>query len=259
MWAAASLLPVVYMLSASMQSTQEIYAGVRLLPASWHWENYTQAWRQASFGTYLGNSVLYTATATIGVLLVSSCAAYAFSRLRFPGRNLIYSTLLVFLFIPVPGAFIPLYVVLVRLGLVDTRLGYILPLVNSCLPVAVFILRRFFDELPREIEEAAQVDGAGRLSVYWRIALPLARPAIATVAILTILSCWNEFVLALVVFSDAGKMPLQVGLQTFQGTYFANYGLMMAALSITTVPVVLAYLAFQRFIIRGIMAGAVKG
>lgn len=258
-WAAISLLPVVYMLAASVQSAQEIYSGVHLWPHQWRLDNYARAWREASFGRYLANSVIYTAATTFGVLLVGTSAAYAFARLRFPAKNLIYSAVLVFLFIPIPGAFIPLYVVLVRLHLVDTRIGYVLPLINASLPVAVFILRRFFAELPREIEEAALVDGAGRFAVYWRIALPLARPAIATVAIFTILGSWNEFVLALTVFSDANLMPLQVGLQNFQGTFFSQYGLMMAALSITTVPIVIAYLAFQRFIIQGIMAGAVKG
>lgn len=258
-WAIVSIFPVVYMLLASVQSTQQIYAGVQLIPDGINWSNYTRAWGEATFGVYLANSVLYTTTVTAMVLLLGTAGAYAFARLRFPGKNVLYYLILVFLFVPIPGQFIPLYVVLVRLGLADTRIGYILPMINASLPPAIFILRRFFDGLPREIEEAAMVDGASRFRIYRSIALPMAKPAIAVVSVLTVLSVWNEFVLALIVFSDQKLMPLQVGLQTFQGTYFSEYGLMMAALSISTLPVVAVYIAFQKFIIKGIMAGALKG
>jgi len=258
-WAVISVIPVAYMVLASVQTTQQIYSGVHALPHPITWHNYAQAWTQASFGRYLGNSLLYTSTVTAAVLLLGTAGAYAFSRLRFPGKNVIYYLLLAFLFVPIPGQFIPLYVVLVRLHLADTRIGYILPLINACLPPALFIFRRFFDAIPREIEEAARVDGASRFRIYLAICLPLARPAIATVGILTALSVWNEFVLALIVFSNQRLMPLQVGLQTFQGTYFSEYGQMMAALSIATLPIMAVYVAFQRLIIKGIMAGAVKG
>ena len=258
-WAIVSIFPVVYMLLASVQSTQQIYAGVQLIPDGINWSNYSRAWGEATFGRYLANSVFYTTTVTAMVLLLGTAGAYAFARLRFPGKNVLYYLILVFLFVPIPGQFIPLYVVLVRLGLADTRIGYILPMINASLPPAIFILRRFFDGLPREIEEAAMVDGASRFRIYRSIALPMAKPAIAVVSVLTVLSVWNEFVLALIVFSDQDLMPLQVGLQTFQGTYFSEYGLMMAALSISTLPVVAVYIAFQKFIIKGIMAGALKG
>jgi multiple sugar transport system permease protein/raffinose/stachyose/melibiose transport system permease protein len=247
------------MLLASVQTTQQIYAGVQLVPHGINWSNYVQAWGEATFGRYLANSVLYTSSVTALVLALGTAGAYAFARLRFPGKNALYYLILVFLFVPIPGQFIPLYVVLVKLHLADTRIGYILPMVNASLAPAMFILRRFFEGLPREVEEAAMVDGASRFRIYRSIALPMAKPAIAVVGVLTVLSVWNEFVLALIVFSDQGLMPLQVGLQTFQGTYFSEYGLMMAALSISTIPVIAVYVAFQRFIIKGIMGGAVKG
>jgi ABC-type glycerol-3-phosphate transport system permease component len=258
-WAIISVFPVVYMLLASVQSTQQIYAGVQLIPHHLNWSNYIQAWGEATFGRYLANSVLYTTSVTALVLLLGTAGAYAFARLRFPGKNVVYYLILAFLFIPIPGQFIPLYVVLVKLHLANTRIGYILPMINASLPAAIFILRRFFEGMPREIEEAAMVDGASRFRIYRSIAIPMAKPAIAVVSVLTVLTVWNEFVLALIVFSDQRLMPLQVGLQTFQGTYFSEYGLMMAAISISTLPVVAVYIAFQRFIIKGIMAGAVKG
>lgn len=258
-WGIVSALPLLWMLSASVQSTEQIYSGLSLIPKSFEWSNYTRAWREARVSTYFLNSVFYAATATTVVLLLGSVAAFAFARLAFPAKRTLYALLMVFLFIPLPGAFIPLYVVLVRLGLVDTRIGYLLPLINASLPVAIFILRRFFEQLPREVEEAAMVDGAGILRRYWSIALPLARPALATVGVLTVLTTWNEFILALVVFSDSDLMPLQVGLQNFQGQYFSQYGLMMAALTIATVPVIVVYVIFQRQIIAGVMSGAMKG
>jgi ABC-type glycerol-3-phosphate transport system permease component len=258
-FALISILPVLWTLSASVQSNQEIYSGIHLLPRSIHLENYSQAWSEASFDVFVRNSVIYTVVIVSGVLAVSSLAAYAFARMRFPFKNLIFTVFLVFLTFPLPGSFIPLYVLLVKLGLVNTPLGYILPMVNASLPVAIFILRSFFEDLPKEIEEAARLDGASRMQVFRLIAVPLAKPALATVTIFTALSVWNEFLLALVVFSDQDKMPLQVGLMNFQGTFFSQYGLMMAATTITMVPALAIYLVFQRFIVRGVMAGAVRG
>jgi multiple sugar transport system permease protein/raffinose/stachyose/melibiose transport system permease protein len=258
-WGALSLAPLIYMISASLQSNQEIYQSVHLIPHSLNWDNYVQAWQQASFGMYFGNSVFYTVTIVLGTLVISTMSAYAFARLTFPGKNLAYYMFLVFLIIPIPGVFIPLYVLLVKLHLVNTRLGYILPMINSNLPVAIFILRNFFEDVPRELEESALIDGASVFRIFRSIAIPLAMPAIATITIFTALGTWNEFLLALIVFSKQSLMPLQVGLNTFQGTYFSQYSLMMAATSITTIPIVVLYLFMQKYIIKGIMAGALKG
>lgn len=258
-WGIVSVLPLVWMVSASLQSNAEIYGGVHLIPEDPQWGNYAKAWEQSNFSDYFLNSVFYTVAVVTGVVILASLSAYAFARMRFPGKRVLFGALLVFLFIPIPGAFIPLYLVLSNMGLLDTRLGYILPMVNGSLPVAMFILRAFFEQIPKELEEAAFIDGASRLQVFLRIAFPLAKPAIATVVILTVLGVWNEFVLASVVFSDQALLPLQVGLLTFQGSYFSQYGLMMAATTITTLPIILVYMIFQKNIIRGVMAGAIKG
>ena len=258
-WGLASVLPLVWMLSASLQTNAEIYGGVHLVPESPQWTNFSQAWEQSSFSDYFLNSVIYTVSVVAGTVFLASMSAYAFARMQFPGKRALYGALLVFLFIPIPGAFIPLYLVLAKLQLLDTQLGYVLPMINGSLPVAMFILRAFFEQLPKELEEAAFIDGASRLQVFTKIALPLARPAVATVVILTVLGVWNEYVLASVVFSNQALLPLQVGLLAFQGSYFSQYGLMMAATTITTLPIVIVYLLFQKNIIRGVMAGAVKG
>jgi len=258
-WGLASVVPLVWMISASLQTNAEIYGGVHLIPKSPQWSNFVQAWQQSSFSTYFVNSVVYTVAVVAGTVLLASLSAYAFARMRFPGKRALYGMLLVFLFIPIPGAFIPLYLVLAKLHLLDTQLGYILPMINGSLPVAMFILRAFFEQIPKELEEAAFIDGASRVQVFTKIAFPLARPAVATVVILTVLGVWNEYVLASVVFSNQALLPLQVGLLAFQGSYFSQYGLMMAATTITTLPIVIVYLLFQKNIIRGVMAGAVKG
>lgn len=258
-WGLASVIPLVWMMSASLQTNAEIYGGVHLIPTSPQWGNFVRAWQQSSFSVYFVNSVIYTVAVVAGTVLLASLSAYAFARMRFPGKRALYGALLVFLFIPIPGAFIPLYLVLAKLHLLDTQLGYILPMINGSLPVAMFILRGFFEQLPKELEEAAFIDGASRVQVFTKIAFPLARPAVATVVILTVLGVWNEYVLASVVFSNQALLPLQVGLLAFQGSYFSQYGLMMAATTITTLPIVIVYLLFQKNIIRGVMAGAVKG
>ena len=258
-WSLASVLPLVWMISASLQTNAEIYGGVHLIPEDPQWGNYVRAWDQSSFSDYFFNSVLYTVSVVGGTVLLASLSAYAFARMQFPGKRVLYGAFLVFLFIPIPGAFIPLYLVLANMGLLDTQLGYILPMINGSLPVAMFILRAFFEQIPKELEEAAFIDGASRLQVFTMIAFPLARPAVATVVILTVLGVWNEYVLASVVFSNQALLPLQVGLLSFQGSYFSQYGLMMAATTITTLPIIIVYLMFQKNIIRGVMAGAVKG
>ena len=253
------VLPLIWTLSASVQTDQQIYSGLHLVPRGLHWDNFSRAWHQAQFSKYFANSVFYTVAVTVGTVALAAAAGYAFARLQFPLRNVTFYGLLAFLAFPIPGSFIPLYVMLVTLHLVNTPLGYILPMINANLPVAIFMYRGFFAQIPTSIEEAALIDGASRFQVFRRIAMPLARPATGTVVILTALSVWNEFLLALVVFSDNNKLPLQVGLMTFQGTFFSRYSLMMAATTITMGPALLIYAFFQKSIIKGVMAGAVRG
>jgi multiple sugar transport system permease protein/raffinose/stachyose/melibiose transport system permease protein len=180
--------------------------------------------------------------------------------MRHIGRtNIFFYLLISTLLIPIPGVFVPLYLLLNKLGLLDTRTGLILCYISGNLAFGIFLLRSFFEELPGEIEEAALIDGASRFSIYWRIALPLARPAIATLVILNTLTIWNEFLLALVVLQDKAKMPIQRGLMAFQGTHMTDYPKLMAGLTIATIPVVIVYLMMQKHIVKGITAGALKG
>ncbi|MBI3315594.1 MAG: carbohydrate ABC transporter permease [Candidatus Omnitrophica bacterium] len=253
------LFPLWWAFASSLKTQASVFTDLSLFPRVPHWENYLFAWTKADFGLYFLNSLFYTVTVVIGVILIASMAAYAFSRLQFPGRNLLFLILISTMMIPIPGSFIALYVLLNKLNLVDTRLGYILPQINGGLALGIFLLKTFFDDLPKELEDSARIDGCGRFRVYWHIALPLARPAIAVLAIFNILAVWNEYLLAMLVLSNKNLMPLQRGLMVFQGAHITQYPLLMAGIVITILPVLVVYLALQKHIIKGITAGAVKG
>lgn len=253
------LFPLWWAFASSLKTQQTVFTDLSFFPKDPQWQNYLVAWTKANFGLYFINSLLYTVCVVVGVLLIASMAAYAFSRLEFPGKNALFLLLISTMMIPIPGSFIALYVLLNKLGLVDTRLGYILPQINGGLALGIFLLKTFFDDLPKELEDSARIDGCGRFRVYWHIALPLARPALAVLAIFNILAVWNEYLLAMLVLSAKHLMPLQRGLMVFQGAHITQYPLLMAGIVITILPVLAIYLMLQKHIIKGITAGAVKG
>lgn len=264
--AATCVFPLVWMVSSSLKTQQTVFTDFRLIPAIPHVENYARAWTQGRFGIYFLNSLFYTAIVVVGVVTLAALAAYAFSRFSFRGSGLLYKLLLSTMLIPIPGAFVALYILLNQLGLIDQggsewlpRVGYLLPQINGGLPFGIFILKPFFDKIPKELEESAKVDGCGVLGVFRHIVLPLAKPALGVVALLTSLSAWNEFLLAYLVFSRHELMPLQRGLLAFHGAHLTEYPLLMAGMVISILPIVVIYLVMQRHIIQGITAGAVKG
>ena len=253
------LFPLWWAFASSLKTQATVFTDLSLFPKIPHWENYYDAWIKSNFSLYFLNSLFYTATVVIGVILIASMAAYAFSRLQFAGRNILFLVLISTMMIPIPGSIIALYVLLNKLHLIDTRLGYILPQINGGLALGIFLLKTFFDDLPKELEDSARIDGCGRFRVYWHIALPLAKPAIAVLAIFNILAVWNEYILAMLVLSNKSLMPLQRGLMVFQGSHVTQYPLLMAGIVITILPVLVIYLMLQKHIIKGITAGAVKG
>jgi multiple sugar transport system permease protein/raffinose/stachyose/melibiose transport system permease protein len=253
------LFPLWWAFASSLKTQETVFTDLSLFPKSPQWQNYIDAWTKADFSRYFLNSLIYTVVVVIGVVIIASMAAYAFSRLQFRFKNALFILLISTMMIPIPGSFIALYVLLNKLHLVDTRLGYILPQINGGLALGIFLLKTFFDDLPKEIEDSAAIDGCGRFRTYWHIALPLARPAIAVLAIFNILAVWNEYLLAMLVLSSKQLMPLQRGLMVFQGAHITQYPLLMAGIVITLLPVMAVYLTLQKHIIKGITAGAVKG
>ncbi|MFA5114773.1 MAG: carbohydrate ABC transporter permease [Candidatus Omnitrophota bacterium] len=255
--AVTCLFPLLWMVSSSLKTQQTIFKDMSFIPHGFHFENYYLAWQQGGFGRYFLNSIFYTVSVVSGIVIVASLAAYAFSRLRFPGKNVLFFIFMAAMMIPVPGSFVPLYVLLNKLHLRDTAFGYILCMINVGLSMSIFLLKTFFDKLPRELEDAARIDGSSKFGVWWHVAMPLARPVLAVVVVFNALNVWNEYVLAMIIFDTKSLMPLQRALMVFQGEFLTNYPLLMAGLTITALPIILVYMLMQKYIVKGISSGAV--
>lgn len=253
------LFPLLWMLRSALMTNDTIFIDKGLIPQSMHFENFYLAWTGGNFGGYFLNSVIYTASVVLGIVVVASLAAYAFSRLNFPGKNFFFYMFLAAMMIPLPGSFVPLYVLINKLHLANTRIGYILCMINVGLSLSIYILKTFFDKMPSALEDAARMDGCSKLGIWLHVALPLARPAIAVIVIFNTLNVWNEYILAMLLLNDQSLMPLQRGLMVFQGSHSVDYPLLMAGLSITVAPVILVYLFMQKHIIKGLTAGAMAG
>ena len=257
--AVTCIFPLLWMVASSLKTQEQIFKDMSLIPRGWHFENYYQAWIQGGFGRNFINSIFYTTSVVVGIVIVSSMAAYAFSRLRFPGRNILFIMFMAAMMIPIPGSFVPLYVLLTKLHLRNTALGYVLCMINVGLSTSIFLLKTFFDKMPKELEDAARIDGCSKLGIWWHVALPLAKPVLAVVVVLNALAVWNEYILALIIFDSKSLMPLQVALMQFQGEFVTHYPLLMAGLTIAALPIILVYLLMQKYIVKGVTQGAVVG
>jgi len=253
------LFPLFWMFRSALMTNRTIFIDKSFIPQEIHWENFAIAWTKGEFGIYFLNSVMYTTCVVAGIVIISSLAAYAFSRLDFPGKNIFFYMFVAAMMIPLPGSFVPLYVLMNKLGLVNTRIGYILCMINVGLSMSILLLKTFFDKMPPDLEDAARIDGCGKLGIWWHVALPLARPAIAVIVIFNSLNVWNEYILATLLLNEKYLMPLQRGIIIFQGEFSADYPLLMAGLTIAAIPIILVYLAMQKHIIKGLSSGAVVG
>ena len=253
------LFPLYWMFISSLKTQETIFRDFSFLPREFHFENYYFAWKEGGFGRYFLNSILYTTCVVIGIVVISSMAAYAFSRFRFPGRTLLFIMFMAAMIIPIPGSFVALYILLNKLHLRNTPLGYILCMINVGLSTSIFLLKTFFDKMPKELEDAARIDGCSKIGLWWHVALPLAKPVLAVVVVFNALNVWNEYILALIIFDSKTFMPLQVALQTFQGEFITRYPLLMAALTITALPIIIVYILMQKYIVKGVTQGAIVG
>ena len=253
------LFPLFWMVRSSLMSNATIFIDKSLIPAEHNFKNYYMAWTEGKLGLFCLNSLIYTTTVVFGIVLVSSLAAFAFSRLKFFGSKFFFNMFFVAMMIPLPGSFVPLYVLMNNLRLVNTRIGYILCMINVGLSFSIYLLKTFFDNIPPELEDAARMDGCSKLGIWRHVALPLAMPAIAVIVIYNSLNVWNEYVLAMLLLNDQSLMPLQRGLMVFQGSHSVDYPLLMAGLTIAAAPIILIYLVMQKHIIKGLSSGAVVG
>jgi raffinose/stachyose/melibiose transport system permease protein len=229
------------------------------LPDPVLWSNYTDILRSDAFWRQLSNSTLVMLATTLLVIGLASSAAFVFARMPFRGRELLFTYYVLGLLFPVTVAILPVYLLIRRIGLVDSLWGIILPQVAFLLPLSVIILRNFFLSIPRELEDAAYVDGATSLQFFWRILLPLSRPALAAVAVLTMVYSWNNFFLPLVALNSEGKWTLPLGVMQFSGQYSSDWGAILAFVSLAMIPAIVFYLIAERQIVAGLTAGSLKG
>ncbi|MCF7873679.1 MAG: carbohydrate ABC transporter permease [Candidatus Omnitrophica bacterium] len=260
--ALSCIFPFVWMINSSLKPNSEFIQDHGFEPPSEvNFENYIYTFTKGNLGTYFLNSILYTFLTVIAIVIISSLAGYGISRLKFKGKNLIFYMILAAMMIPIPAAFVPLYVLLKGVGLLNTRIGYILAMVNVGLSLSIYLYKTFFDQLPKDLEESARIDGCGKLRIWWHVMFPLAKPATGVVVIFNALNVWNELILALVILSRKGLMPLQVGLLKFSQSSvgLTQYTTLMAALTIAALPIIIIYLIMQKHIIKGMTAGATVG
>lgn len=258
-YAVVSLYPFLWMVSAAFKTQQEIVmGGGNLVPAEPTLSTLVDTWSRLHFFDYFLNSVKVTGLTTLGVVVVYSAASYAFAVLRFPGRQAFFRLFLVLLFVPGVVTLLPIVLLENQLGILGTHLGLILPFVNGTAPLSILLLTNAFQSVPGELRDAARVDGAGELRIFARVYVPLARPAIITIALLTAIPTWNEYLLSRVSLNDPSTFTLPIALQQLQSSNVVQYNQLMAGALIVVIPVIILFLATQRYFVNGLV-GAVKG
>ncbi|MDZ7799609.1 MAG: carbohydrate ABC transporter permease [Trueperaceae bacterium] len=253
---AGMAFPLAWMLYSSLKDNQEIFAHPFGLPEAPQWSNWVEAWTVGDLGRLYLNSLFVTGVAVAVLVALASMAAYAFARLRFPGRDALFYLFLIGLLLPPQTVVIPLFVQLRDMGLLDTHLALILPYASWPMALTIYLLRSFYRTLPGELEDAARIDGAGLAATFWHADAALVRPALVTMAILNAVNLWNELLFALLFVRDEATRTLPAGLLAFYGHYSVDYKLVFSALSIATVPILVVYFIFQRQIIAGLTVGS---
>jgi multiple sugar transport system permease protein/raffinose/stachyose/melibiose transport system permease protein len=271
--ALSCIYPLVWMLNASLKTEEQFRSDYGMkLSTQPNFDNYKTVIFEGKLGYYLINSVFYTFITVFFIVIISSLAAYAFARLTFPGKNIIFFMFLAAMMIPLPAGFVPIYILLNKFFVffnttfpylqkwaIAERTGYVFAMTNMGLSLSIYLLKTFFDQLPRDLEDAARIDGCNRIQIWWNVGLPLVAPALAVVIIFNAMTVWNEFVLASLMFTEDSLMPLQVGLMEIYNRNIIQHTLIMSALALAALPIILLYLKMQKQIIKGLTAGAVVG
>lgn len=255
--ALSAIYPIFFAINAALKSRKGYVLDRFGLAKDPTLANFAQAWNQSHLSDYFTNSVVVTLGAVLVLLVVSSLAGYALAILRFRGSRLVFTIILISLMIPVQVVLVPFYRTMIALDLVNSRIGLILAYTAFFLPFSVYLMTAFYARLPRELFEAAQIDGASLLGVWWHIMLPMGKPALVTLGILNTLYCWNDVLISLLVLQD--RRTLMVGIAALRGEYTTNVPLLAAGIVLAAAPIVIIYVIFQRQIVTGIAVGAVKG
>ena len=252
------IFPFVWMLSTSLKSLNDaITMPPQLVPSQVAWSNYTDIFQQVPFGRFFLNTVVMSVGRTVGQLITCSLAGYAFARLRFPGKNVLFMLYLAGLMVPFQVIVVPEFILVKWMGWLDTFQALIVPGIFSAF--GTFLLRQFFLTLPASLEEAAILDGCGLFGVLWRIVLPLSKPALSALVIFTFLWSWNDFLWPLVATKSNDMQVLSVGLLTLQGQYTTNWPYLMAGAVIASLPMLVLYIALQKQFVQGIAMTGLKG
>ena len=256
--AALMVLPFLWMLSASLKLDKDVFRfPIQWIPVVPQWLNYDKIWTQIPFLTFFGNTAKLTVIITLLQLFTSSFAGYAFAKLDFKGRDIIFLAYIASIAIPWQSYMVPQFIMMRRLGLVDTHTSLIL--LQAFSAFGVFLMRQFFISIPNDIIDAARIDGLSEYGIYFRIMLPLSKPALATLTIFTAVFVWNDFMGPLIYLNSQDMKTIQLGLRMFIMQYSANYALIMAASLVSLIPVVALFLAFQRFFVEGVASTGIKG
>ena len=252
-----ALLPFLWMLSASVRTQGDVIANPEtLIPQKFTWENYTEIWRQIPFARQFLNTTIFAGTVAVVSVLLDSLAGYALARFRFKGQTAVFILIISTLMLPPQVTLIPIYNVLVDLGWVNTFQGLIVP--RAADAFGIFFMRQFFLSLPRDLEDAARIDGASELRIFARVMLPLAWPAALTIGLFNLLNNWNDLLWPLVVTTRTERRTLPAGLALFKGQHVTDYGLLMAGSVLALLPMLAAFLFVQRRFIEGIATTGLK-
>lgn len=250
--------PFVFLLINSFKSMQEYLQNIWLLPEKLFLGNYMEV-LQPEFLRYFANSVFVSVVGVFLIVLVSSMMAYSLARMKYKFKNVLYFLIISGMMIPVHTTLIPTFTLLSSLGLSDSLIGLLGPYVSYNIPISVFILTQFFKEIPKELEEAAIIDGCGTIKIFTKIIMPLSGPATATVVVYTFLNIWNEFINANVLITTSSKKTLPLGIREFYGFMTVNIPAVLTAILVGSIPVILVYFFAQEKVVNGLTQGAVKG
>jgi raffinose/stachyose/melibiose transport system permease protein len=252
------LIPILWIWSSALKSSIEIARDPFALPQEFRWENLKEAWTTGRFDRYIGNTLIYTAAITAGVVFLSCLAGYALALLPLPGRGVILTLFLLGLMVPFQSVMIPIYYLLRDISLLETYWAFIVPGIALRLPFGIFLMRGFFRGLPRDIGDAARVDGANEWSVFRQVMLPMAWPGMATLVVFQVIDTYNQFLMPLIFVQRDELRPVSLGTMFFFGRFTADRGMIAAGVTISMLPMVILYLLLQRRFIEGITAGAMK-
>lgn len=252
------LVPFVWMILSALKPNNEIFTSPpTFLPKDPNWGNFVEAWGSGDFTQYFINTSIISVLTTVITLFICSLAGYTFAKFNFMGKKVLFLLFLGTMMIPMQVIMIPIFLMMSKIGLLNSYWSVILPLVANA--YGVFLMRQFISTIPTELMEAARIDGCSEFRIFWQIILPLTKPALVTLGILTFLGAWNEFLWPLIMLDSPDMMTLQVALTQFQGQYEVKWNLLMAASALSMIPIVLIFIIFQRYLVEGIASSGVKG